>query len=358
MSPFHYVGDHLLADPPLTGVSFPDGFIYVSDDDPADVARGCYQSALHPRIVTTRADDVQTPHHASWASSEVSPPSVSGPRETLHYLILQSPGSLPVRPEAEAENRSPFHLSGNSVGGFQSQSDCTPLSSIHYLGDGALVPPYNLHQPVSTITRTPAISPHLPTYPDQFASGSAQLRNFHPSQTALRRMIGSRELDRCPECRASPFPSAWTMDHLGCVHCMVLLPRSMVIQLDFLPPTAPHPATTTDRPRSPSTCPFQSRSRKGKSPQARVRRVAKTPSPAVQEFRCCPFTGSGNISLPCPHITCSPPPDIAFRSRQFEENEKWQRARKEAVASFSYENCGCTSTNLLSRCFPLFTNQR
>jgi len=175
---------------------------------------------------------------------------------------------------------------------------------------------------------------------------------------ALRRMIASRELDRCPECRATPFPSAWTMDHLGCVHCMVWLPRSMVIQLEFLPPTAPHPAMTADRPRSPSTCPFQSRSRKGKSPQTRGRRVVKTQSPAVQEFRCCPFTSSGNISLPCPHISCPPPPDVGFRSRQFEENEKWQRARKEAVASFGYENCGCTSTHLVSRCFPLFTNQR
>ena len=265
---------------------------------------------------------------------------------------------MPVRPEAEAENRSSFHLSANSEGGLQSQSDCTPLPSIHFLGDGALVPPYNLHQPVSMITRTPAISPHLPTYPDQFASGSAQPSSFYQSWTTFRRMNIARELDRCPRCNANPFPSAWTMEHLGCVQCEYWLHRAMVIQLELLPPPAPHPALTADRPRSPSTCPYPNRSRKGKSPQARGRRVCKTPSPAVQEFRCCPFTSSGNLSLPCPHINCSPPSDIGIRSRHFEENEKWERARKEAVASFSYENCGCTSTYLVSRCFPLFTNQR
>jgi len=60
----------------------------------------------------------------------------------------------------------------------------------------------------------------------------------------------------------------------------------------------------------------------------------------VQESRCCPLTSSGNISLPCRHTDCSPPSDVAFLSRRFVENPKWERARRDAVASFSYESCG------------------
>ena len=170
-------------------------------------------------------------------------------------------------------------------------------------------------------------------------------------------MIWARELDLCPECNATPFPSAWTMEYLGCVYCKLWLPRAMMVQLELLPPPAPAPAVTVDRPRSPSTCPFQNRSRKGKSPQTRGRRSAKTPPPAVQEPRCCPFTSSGNINLPCSHANCSPPSNVGFLSRHFPENEKWVRARREAVASFSYDSCGCTSTYLVSRCSPLFTYQ-
>lgn len=203
------------------------------------------------------------------------------------------------------------------------------------------------------ITRPPAFPPHPPAYPDQLASGSIQPSSFCLPY-GLRRMIWCRERDRCPGCNATPFPSAWTMEYLGCVHCELRLPRSMLFQSQFLP--APIPAI--DRPRSPPICTFQNRSGKGKSPQTRGRRPVKTPSPTVQEFRCCPFTTSGNLSLPCFHETCSPPPDIGLLSRRFDENEKWEQARKEAVASFSYENCGCMSIYLMSWCFPLFTNQR
>lgn len=203
------------------------------------------------------------------------------------------------------------------------------------------------------ITRSPAFPPHLPAYPDQFDSGSTQPNSFCVSETALRRMIWCGELDRCPECNATPFPTAWTMEYLGCIRCERWLPRPITIQSEIFP----SPTPLVDRPRSPTICSLQNRSRKGKSPQTRGRRSAKTPSPVAQEFRC-PFTSSGNINLPCPHISCSPPPDIAFLSRRFEENGKWERAREEAVASFTYENCGCTSTHLVPRYSPLFTNQR
>jgi len=204
-------------------------------------------------------------------------------------------------------------------------------------------------------TRTPVVPPHLPTHPDQFATGSTQSSNFCLPQTAIPKMILDRELNLCPGCYSTPFPSVWTMEYFICIHCELWLPRSMVAQSDLLP--APAPAVTFDRPLSPSTCPFQNRSRKGKSPQTRGRRSAKAPSPTVQESRSCPFTSSGNLSLPCPHISCSPPPDVGLLSRRFVENTKWEQARQAAVASFDYENCGRTSTHLVSRCSPLFTNQ-
>jgi hypothetical protein len=219
------------------------------------------------------------------------------------------------------------------------------------------VPSYNLlQQPVSAITPTPAVPLYPPTDPDQFASGSTQPSNFCGTQAVIRRMIWGQELTRCPVCYAASFPSAWTMEFYKCMYCELQIPRAMLSQPVLLPPPAPAPAptATADRPRSPSTCPFQSRSRKGKSPQTRGRRAIKPPSPVAQEFRCCPFTSSGNISLPCPHISCSPPPGVGLLSRRFEENEKWEKARKEAVASFSYEDCGCTSTYPVSLCTPLF----
>lgn len=177
-------------------------------------------------------------------------------------------------------------------------------------------------------------------------------------------MTVDREYNLCPVCGATTFPSVWTMEYLGCVNCELRLPRyRMPPQKQFLAPApAPAPiqppAVPLDRPRSPSICPFQNRPRKGKFSQTRGRRSAKTLSPPAQELRCCPFTGSGNISLPCPHTSCSPPPDVGFLSRRFVENAKWEQARKDAVASFSYENCGCTSSYLVSCRSPVFTNQR
>lgn len=350
MSQLH-VDEQPLADSFPTDTTFLDDMIYGSSDDLADATYDCYQFPTQPQIVATRADEVQTDHHASWASatpaSEVNPPSDSGPKETLlHLCVLQSAGYLPVPPEAGTENNAAFHLSGNSECGFQSQSDRTLLPSAHFSSDdGASVPPYNLHQSVGMITRTPAFPPHLPAYPDQLASGSAQPSDFCTSHTPLRRMTWCRDLDLCPNCSATTFPSAWTMEHLGCAHCQHWFFRSMTVQPEFLSAPAP----ILDRHRSPSICSFQNRSRKGKSPQTRGRRPVKTSSLAVQEYHCCPFTSSGNISLPCSHENCSPPPDIGPLSRRFEENEKWERARKEAIASFSYENCGCTYTYLVSR---------
>jgi len=186
----------------------------------------------------------------------------------------------------------------------------------------------------------------------------------------IPRMTLDQEFNLCPGCFATPFPSVWTIEYLGCVHCEFWLPRAMVAGSELsstpLPPQPPPPTstfnTTLDRPRSPSTCHFHisgvPQNRFKKSPQTRGRRLAKTLSPAIQEFRCCPFTSSGNISLPCRHDNCSPPQDVGFLSRRFPENPKWKRARRDAVASFSYEKCGCTSAYLVPHCSLLFTNQR
>jgi hypothetical protein len=173
-------------------------------------------------------------------------------------------------------------------------------------------------------------------------------------------MTLDREYDLCPECYLTPFPSVWTMEYIGCVHCELRLPRVMMVPPDTFPApaAAQTPPVALDRPRSPSICPFQNRPRKGKFPQARGRRSGKTLPPPAQEPRCCSFTSPGNPSLPCLHTNCSPPPDVRFFSRRFDENPKWERARKDAVASFSYESCGCTSSCLVSRRSPLFTKQR
>ena len=146
-----------------------------------------------------------------------------------------------------------------------------------------------------------------------------------------------REYSMCPGCYAAPFPTMWTLDYLGCVYCTL---RIVVVQSEPIPApaSAQTPAVALDRPRSP----------KGKSPQVRGRYLAKTQPPTEPEFRCFPFMSSGNTSLPYPHISGSPPPDIAFLSRRFEENGKWESARKDAVTSFNSENCGCASTYLVS----------
>lgn len=179
-------------------------------------------------------------------------------------------------------------------------------------------------------------------------------------------MFLDQESDLCPGCWSSPFPTVWTMDYIGCVYCELRISHATVArpELFLAPATVPAlvsaqtPAATLDRPQSPSTCSFQNCSRKGKSPQTRGRRSAKTLSPTVQEFRCRPSTGSGNISLSCRHDSCSPPLDVGFLSRRFAENTLWEEARKDAVASFGYENCGCTSSYLVSRRSSLYTNQR
>lgn len=326
-------------------------------DSPSDTVWNCHQSPLQPQIMTAHADDVQLALHA-WASSlpnpEAAPPSVPEPK---HSALSPSVGCLPGRPEAQ----SSFHLPGNSEIPFESQSDRSSLPSVHFLNDGASLALYNLQQqPVSTITRTPAIPPHLPTHPDQFASTPAHSSHRYLSSIPIPKMTLDREYNLCPGCYATPFPSVWTMDYLGCVHCEIRLPRLLAAQPDLFPaPVPPHaPAVAPDRPRPPSICSPLNRFRKGPSPTTRGRRSAKTLSPTVHELRCCPFTTSGNVSLPCPHLSCAPPPDVAFLSRRFVENGKWEKARKDAVASFDYEKCGCTSSCLMSRRSPLFTSHR
>lgn len=202
----------------------------------------------------------------------------------------------------------------------------------------------------------------MPTNPDKFSSGSTQSVTY-----SMLRTVPSMNLDGvinlCPECYSSPFPSVWTVELLGCVNCQRWFSRAPAMQSEIFtdPSPAPAPAIPLDRLRSTTTtittsttCPFQARSRKGKSPPTRVRRSVKPQSSAAQELTCCP----GNTNFPCQHASCSPPPNVALLSRKFEENEKWQRARRKAVASFSYEKCGCTSTHLVSCRFPPFTNQR
>jgi hypothetical protein len=121
-------------------------------------------------------------------------------------------------------------------------------------------------------------------------------------------MTLDREYDLCPECYLTPFPSVWTMEYIGCVHCELRLPRVMMVPPDTFPApaAAQTPPVALDRPRSPSICPFQNRPRKGKFPQARGRRSGKTLPPPAQEPRCCSFTSPGNPSLPCLHTNCSP----------------------------------------------------
>lgn len=231
------------------------------------------------------------------------------------------------------------------------------MSSVHYSnGNGALLRSYNWqHQHVNAITCTPPIPPHLPTHSDRFASGSTQSTNLRVPRISIPRMTLDGVIELCPGCYASPFPSVWTMDGLGCVHCELWLAHPKVAQSGSLPSPVPPlpPAMPLDQPRALNNCSFQNNSRKGKLPQSRARRSAKASSPTVQESRCCPFTSSGNITLPCLHINCSPPPDIRYLSRHGMENDKWERARKEAVASFSYENCGCTFAQSFVIPFPV-----
>jgi hypothetical protein len=258
-------------------------------------------------------------------------------------------------------NRASPHLSANPESDVGGQSDFPSPSSVHFPTlNGTLAPSYNwLQQPADSITCTSVFPPHMSTHPPQFPSTSAQSITYRIFRTAIPRLNSGRVLDLCPGC-CQTFPSVWTMELLGCTNCKLWLPRSTVVQQEiFLDPVPASPsAMPLDPPRSPTTCLFQNRSKKGKSPQTRGRRSAKTPSPTVEELRCCPFTSSGNINLPCSHESCSPPPNVGLLSRRFEENEKWEGARREAVASFNYENCGCMSTHLASCRFPSFTNQR
>ena len=192
----------------------------------------------------------------------------------------------------------------------------------------------------------------MSAHPHQLASGSTQPVTYRIFRAAIPGMNLDGATDLCPGCYAAPFPSVWTIELFGCIYCELWLPRSTMAQSEVFPypdPTSA-PAMPLDRPRSPSNFPFKTGPRKGKSPQTRGRRSAKALPPPVQEPRCCPISGSGNINLPCSHDSCSPPPNVALLSRHFQENEKWEQARQDAVASFSYENCGCTSA--LCRVIP------
>ena len=355
------IGEHPLADSSITSVTFPKGSIR---DFLADKTYSACPSPSKPQIGESRAFEAETDHHASWASAlpipEVIPLLISfGTKGNLTpSWIAQSAGYLSDTPDLESGNRTPPHHSGdpeNSV-----RPDSPPLSSVNFsTANGALSPSYNWHQHfVGTITCTPVTPPHLLSRPDQFASCSTQPTNFRISRSTLPSMDLDGIVNLCPRCYAN-FPTAWTMEQLGCVHCNYILPCPIVAQQETSPSplAAPPPAMSLDRPRSPSICPFQTTfhnlSRKGKSPQPRVRRPAKTQPPTtVQESRCCPFTSSGNITLPCDHSKCSPPPNVGLLSRRPTESDKWERARQDAVASFSYENCGCKPTHLSSYCSP------
>ncbi|KAF9789813.1 hypothetical protein BJ322DRAFT_1044359 [Thelephora terrestris] len=300
---------------------------------PAEKTYSVCQSPSQPQIRVTRAVEVQTDCHASWASG---------------LPIPESTGYLPDRPDVESGNPSPpHHHSGipeNCV-----RTDSPPLSSVNFSSvNGALSPSYNWQQQsVNTITCTPVAPPHPLSHPDRFASCSIQPTTFRPSRTVISRMNVDGDVNLCPDCYAH-FPTVWTMEQVGCKYCGVMIHSSMVVQpgtspAPFLPPPPP-PPMPLDQPRSPGICPlqnpFHNSFRKGKSPQPRGRRQAKTQPPPVQESRCCPLTDSGNITLPCNHSNCSPPPNVGLLSRQPTENSKWERARQDAVASFRYENCG------------------
>jgi len=150
---------------PLTPGALPDGSPPESSDLPPDVAHDCYKSPLQPQIAT-RADEVQTDDHELWASTipdpEVTPPYVSGPKEILHSLVWEPVGCLPDRPEAQVQNRASFHFPGNSETSFESRSGRSSFTSVHFFNDdGGFVPPFKLlQQPVSMITRTPAVPLH------------------------------------------------------------------------------------------------------------------------------------------------------------------------------------------------------
>jgi len=94
MSRFH-VSEPLLADSsPTPTATFPDDSIYESSDVPPDTTYDCYPSPFQPQIETTRADEVQTNYHVSWASTvsvpEVIPPSVFGTERnfTFPYILV------------------------------------------------------------------------------------------------------------------------------------------------------------------------------------------------------------------------------------------------------------------------------
>lgn len=323
MSQF-YVGEQPLADSSNAGVTFPNGSIYGSRDLSANRTYDGCESPLQPKTAARSVSEKETDRHAPWASG---------------LPISESIGCLPDGPGLESGNRTSSHHMGTSENlGSDSPS---PSSLIFSSVGGALSPSYNWQQhPLNTITCTPPIPPRLPPFSSLFASSSTQPITFRVSRTVVPRMNLDGVIDLCPGCYVSPYPTVWTMEEVGCVHCQLLLPRSMVLNSDFLATPTPALAIPPDRPRSPNACSFQNRTRKGKSPQTRVRRPVKPQSPSAKEPRCCPFTSSGNITLPCSHTSCYPPPNVGLLSRRFAENEKWERARQDAVASFTYENCG------------------
>lgn len=298
--------------------------------------------------------------HASWAS-EVTKHLFRDRAYSHVHFTLQSTGCLSGEPETESANRASAHLSANPENELGGQSDFPSTSSVHFSTlNGTLAPSYNWQQQLANAITCTAVFPPPPmsARPLHFPSGSTQSVGYRVFR--VPRLNFGNVVDLCPQCCEVPFPSVWTMEHLWCANCKFCLPRSIAAQPEILPDPVLTSASAMplDRPRSPTTtpCDFQNRSKKGKSP--RGRRSAKTPSPTMEELRCCPFTSSGNVSLPCLHLNCSPPPNVGLLSRRFEENEKWERARQEAVASFSYENCGCMSAHRLSSRFPSFINQR
>jgi hypothetical protein len=98
--------EHPLADSSITSLTFPDGSIYGSS---AEKTYSVCQFPSQPQIRVTRAVEVQTDCHASWASGlpipEVIPLSRSAPRGISPSLICSPPGIPPTDPTLNQEIR-------------------------------------------------------------------------------------------------------------------------------------------------------------------------------------------------------------------------------------------------------------
>jgi hypothetical protein len=117
-----HVDEQPLTDSPPPGTTFPDDPTYGFSDVPADATHDYYQSLPPPQIITTCADEAPTHHHAPWASndmaSEVNPPSVPGPKKTLHCIAV---GRMCHRPTRARDGEPGLFLSFEKLGKFLSE---------------------------------------------------------------------------------------------------------------------------------------------------------------------------------------------------------------------------------------------